>query len=67
MKISMILIARYFKFLSVRKVPNLFKSLDFMILGGAPVTPALVNLSNEKIPSSKVIVGYGMTGESFKQ
>lgn len=37
-----------------------------MILGGAPVTPALVNLSNEKIPNSKVIVGYGMTGESFK-
>ena len=49
------------------KVRNLFKSLDFMILGGAPVTPALVNLSNEKIPNSKVIVGYGMTGESFKQ
>ena len=50
-----------------KKSTNLnFKSLDFMILGGAPVTPALVNLSNEKIPSSKVIVGYGMTGKTFK-
>ena len=53
--------------ISIRnKSSKLIKSLDFMILGGAPVTPALVNLSNEKIPSSKVIVGYGMTGESFK-
>ena len=46
------------------KVFNLFKSLDFMILGGAPVTPALVNLSNSKLPNSKFLIGYGMTGKT---
>ena len=35
-----------------------------MILGGAPVTPALVNLSNSKLPNSKFLIGYGMTGKT---
>ena len=37
-----------------------------MILGGAPVTPALVNLSNEKLPKAKFLIGYGMTGKAWK-
>ena len=37
-----------------------------MILGGAPVTPALVNMSNEKLPNAKFLIGYGMTGKAFQ-
>ena len=35
--------------------------MRYVVLGGAPISPALVNDARVKIPKTRTILGYGMT------